>query len=224
MEKFNLIVLVIDKYSLMLDDSRKDFIELKERYALTNATIVLIFVGKNANRIIAGQQICDIDKLPCFDDTNGRCDAALAIQSWIYEAQANMYSGSSVKMRTAIFVDVTDDIINTHGINPTDILGNLKETEYFKVNRENQTSFFEHITVSKISILEALAKTNDEKALYELGIAYLNGEGVNKNEPKAQMLLYKSYLHGNIEAIFALVDLFDEPSEHFRGLAAKHRK
>jgi hypothetical protein len=223
-EKFDLIALVLDEHSLLLENSRNEFTKLKEQYALANATLVVVFLGERANRIIAGQQINDIEVLPCFDDTEGRQDVTIAVQGWIYEAQANMYSGSTVKLRTAIFVDVSDDVIKEHGIKPTEILGNLQDTDYFSVNRDGEANNYELVIVSRIARLEALAKTGDEKALYELGIAYLNGDGVAKSEPQAQMLLYKSYLHGNIEGIFALVDLFDEPTEHFRKLAAKHRK
>jgi TPR repeat protein len=221
MEKFDLLVLILDKHSLLLDASQQEFLRLKQQYALDNATLVVVFLGKMANRIISGQQISDIDILPEFDDSGGRQDAALSIQSWVYEAQANMYSGSTVKLRTAIFADVCDDLINTHRISPAEILGNLEETEYFEVN--HHTNAYEHAKVSKINKLEALAKNGEEKALYELGLAYLKGDDVEKNEPKAQMLLYKAYLRGNIDAIFALVDLFDEPTEHFRKEAAKHR-
>jgi hypothetical protein len=224
MEKFNLIVLVIDKHSQMLDDSQNGFIEFKQKYALDNATLVVIFIGEKANRIISGQQISDISTLPQFDDSDGRYDFALAIQSWVYEAQANMYSGSTIKLRTAIFVDVCDDVINKHSISPANILGNLKDTDYFQINRSGEVNVFELITISEISKLESLAKTGDEKALYKLGVAYAKGEGVEKNDTHAQLLLYKSYLRRNIDAIFALVDLCDNPSEHFCKEAAKHRK
>jgi TPR repeat protein len=145
----------------------------------------------------------------------------VAIQSWVYEAQANMYSGSTVKLRTAVFADVCEDLLNAHRIKPAQILGNLEEAEYFQINSHTDT--YEPIKVSKIAKLESLAKNGDIKALYELGLAYVTGEVVKKDESRAQMLLYKSYLRGNIEAIFALVDLFDEPIEHFRNEAAKHR-
>lgn len=219
MEKFDLIILVLDKKSLLLDASKQYYLNFKKQYALDNATLAVIFLGEKANRIISGQQISDIDILPEFDDSEGRTDAVLAIQSWTYEAQANMYSGSTVKLRTAIFMDVCDSLIKEHNIEPVDVLGNLENTDYFQKNQGG----FEFVAVSKIVRLEALTKAGDEKALYDLGIIYAIGNGVKKDEPKAQMLLYKAYLRGNINAIFALVDLFDEPTEHFLKEAAKHR-
>ena len=221
MEKFGLIVLILDQHSQLLDVSQQSFVNFKEQYALVNATLVVIFLGKMTSRIISGQLVSDIDTLPIFDDSAGRNDAVVAIKSWVYEAQANMYSGSTVKLRTGIFVDASDNLINVHLIEPAEILGNLEETEYFQINR--QTFSYEPMKISKIAKLEASAKTGDEKALYELGLAYATGEDVKKDELKAQMLLYKAYLRGNIDAVFALVDLFDEPDEHFRKEAAKHR-
>jgi len=220
-EKFDLIVLLLDKYSQLFDVPGQKMSEFKMVYALANATLSVIYIGDKANRIISGQQMSNIYMLPDFDDSEGRNDVVAAIQSWVYEAQANMYSGSTVKLRTAIFVDVCDDLIVTHHIDPADILGNLEDTEYFQLNRN--TNAYEPMTVSKIARLNALTKNGDEKAMYELGLAYVNGEGVEKDEPKAQRLLYKSYLRGNIDAVFALVDLFDEPLEHFLNEAAKHR-
>ena len=221
MEKFDLIVLLLDKNSLLRDAAGQKFNEFKQEYALANTTLAVIYIGEKTNRIISGQPVGDIDVLPQFDDSEGRLDIALSIQSWVYEAQANMYSGSTVKHRTAIFADVCSDLLNAHRIEPAEILGGFEETEYFQINRHTDT--FEPIKVSEISKLEVLAKNGDAKALYELGLAYVAGEGVKKDELKAQMLLYKSYLRGKIEAIFALVDLFDEPNEHFRREAAKHR-
>jgi hypothetical protein len=220
-EKFDLIVLLLDKHSLLLDVTGQKLNEFKQEYALVHATLAVIYIGEKANRIISGQPISGVDILPDFDDSEGRSDAVVAIQGWVYEAQANMYSGSTVKLRTAIFADVCDDVIDARQIEPAKILGNLEETEYFQINRRTNT--YEPMKIFKITRLEALAKSGDEKALYELGLAYVKGEGVEKNEPKAQMLLYKAYLRGNIDAIFALVDLFDEPTEHFRKEAAKHR-
>jgi TPR repeat protein len=214
-EKFDLIVLVLDKQSLLFNK----FDKFKHQYALDNATLVVVFLGEKANRIISGQQISDIDALPPFDDSEGRSDATLAIQGWVYEAQANMYSGNTVKLKTAIFMDACDNLVKKYNIEPANILGNLEETDYF----QNNQGRFELITISKIAKLEALAKAGDEKALYDLGIIYTTGDGVDKDGPKAQMLLYKAYLRGNIDAIFALMDLFDEPTEHFRKEAAKHR-
>lgn len=222
MEKFNLIVLIVDRQSPLLDNSRRDFVNLKRQYALDNATLVVVFLGERANRVISGQQIGDIDGFPCFDDSEGKHDAALAIQGWVYEAQANMYSGSTVKLRTAIIADVSDDLIKAHNITPAGILGDLDETEYFRKIRRGEEIVYELAAVSPIAKLEALAKTGDEKALYELGIAYASGDKTEKNIPKAQMLLYKAYLRGNIDAIYALVDLFDAPTEHFLKEAAKH--
>lgn len=221
MEKFDLLVLVIDKDSLLLDATGQELSGFLNRHALANATLVVIYICDKANRIISGQQISDIDTLPDFDDSEGRTDVTLAIQGWIYEAQANMYSGSMVQLRTAIFIDICGDVKKFHHIEPAKILGNLEKTEYFQMNRDTNT--YELAKVSKISKLEALAKSGDEKALYELGIAYHAGDGVKKNELRAQMLLYKAYLRGNIDAIFALVDLIDEPAEYFREEAAKHR-
>ena len=221
MEKFNLIVLLLDKNSMLFDNTGQKLNEFIREYALTHATLVVIYIGGKANRVFAGQHICDIDTLPDFDESEGENDVIAAIQRWVYEAQANMYSGSAAKLRTGIFADVCDELINIHHIKPAEILGNLEETEYFQVHR--QTNSCELIEVSKIEKLEALAKNGDEKALYELGLAYVTGEGVKKDEPKAQILLYKAYLRGNIDAIFALVDLFDDLSEHFRNEAAKHR-
>ncbi|MDR2590322.1 MAG: hypothetical protein LBC71_04990 [Oscillospiraceae bacterium] len=74
----------------------------------------------------------------------------------------------------------------------------------------------------EISKLEAMIDIGDEEAMYNLGIAYARGNGVAIDKHKAQMLLYKAYLRGNIEAIFALVDLFDNPPEHFINEAVKH--
>ena len=221
MERFDLIVLLLDRDSLLLDEAGQALSGFIQEYALSHATLVVVYIGGKANRIISGQLISEIDKLPIFDDSEGRNDAVVAIRSWIYEAQANMYSGSTVKLRTGIFVDVSDDLICVHLIDTAEVLGNLEETEYFQINR--QTFSYEPMKISKIAKLEALAKTGEEKALYELGLAYYNGLDVKKDEPKAQMLLYKAYLRGNIDAIFALVDLFDEPPEHFRKEAAKHR-
>lgn len=221
MEKFDLIVLLLDKNSLLLDETGKKLSGFIQEYALAHATLAVIYIGEKANRIISGQQVSDIDALPDFDDSEGKNDTVVAIQSWVYEAQANMYSGSTIKLRTGIFADVSEDLVNIHRIEPAEILGNLEETDYFQVNR--QTNVYEPMKISKIAKLEALAKKGDEKALYELGLDYVNGKDVKKDESKAQMLLYKAYLRGNIDAIFALVDLFDEPTEHFRKEAAKHR-
>jgi hypothetical protein len=221
-ERVDLIVLVLDKNSQMLDVSSSEFEKVKEQYALNNATLVVVFLGEFANRIIAGQQIGDIDELPHFNDSEGRLDAALSIQRWIYEAQANMYSGSSVKIRTAIIVDAADDMIEAHNINPASILGSLNETEYFQIDRHSEVNAYERITVSPIAKLEALANAGDEKAMYELALAYAAGDGVEVNEPQAQILLHRAYLRGNIDAIYALVDLFDNPTEHFYKEAARH--
>ena len=221
MEKFDLIVLLLDKNSLLLDATGQKLSEFLHEYALAHATLAVIYIGEKANRIISGQQISSIGALPSFDDSEGRNDTVVGIQSWVYEAQANMHSGSTVKLRTAIFADICDYLADTHHIDPAEILGNLEETEYFQV--DHHTNTYEPMKITKISKLEALAKNGDEKAMYELGLAYLAGEGVEKNELRAQMLLYKSYLRGNIEAIFALVDLFDEPTEFFLNQAAKHR-
>ena len=68
-----------------------------------------------------------------------------------------------------------------------------------------------------------MAKNGDEKAMYELGLAYITSAGVTKDEMKAERLLYKPYLRGNIDAIFALADLLDEPLGLYRTAAAKHR-
>lgn len=216
-----MVVLLLDKDSQLLDATGQNLSAFKHDYALAHATLAVIYVGKKANRIISGQQISNIDTFPDFDDSEGRNDTVVAIQSWVYEAQANMYSGSTVKLRTAIFVDICDDLLDAHSIEPANILGNLEETEYFQVNKN--TSTFEPVMISKIAKLEALARNGDEKALYELGIAHIFGDGVEKNELKAQLLLYKAYLRGNIDAIFALVDLFDEPDELFQKEAKKHR-
>jgi len=220
-EKFDLIVLLLDKNSILFDAHGHKLKELIHGYALTHATLVVVFIGEKANRIISGQQVSEIDMLPPFDDSDGRTDVVLAIQSWIYEAHANMYSGSTVKIRTAIFADINDDLIDAHCVKPAKILGNLEEIEYYQAKRNNNT--FELMNISKISKLEALARSGDERAMYALGLIYITGEDVDKDEYKAQRLLYKSYLHGNIDAIFALVDMFDEPTEHFRTEAAKHR-
>ena len=221
MEKFDLLVLLLDRDSLLFDASGEKISEFKKEYALVNATLVAIYIGEKASRVISGQQFADIDILPVFDDSDGRADAVIAIRSWVYEAQANMYSGSTVKLRTAIFVDVCYDILNARRIEPAEILGGLDDTEYFQINRH--TGIFELIKVSNIAKLEALANDGDAKALYELGLACFYGDGVRKDELRAQMLFYKAYLRGNIDAIFALVDLFNEPVEHFRKEAAKFR-
>ena len=221
MEKFDLIVLLLDRNSILIDETGQKLSRFIQDYALTHTTITVIYIGEKANRIIPGQQVSSIDTLPPYDDSEGRNDTVVAIQSWVYEAQANMYSGSTVKLRTGIITDISDDLVITHHIEPAEILSNLVETEYFQVNR--QTNTYKPMKISKITKLETLAKHGDEKALYELGLAYITGEDVKKDEPKAQMLLYKAYLRGNIDAIFALVDLFDEPTEYFRKVAAKHR-
>jgi TPR repeat protein len=218
--KFNLIVLVLGRQSLLLDSSRNNFIDFKKQYALDNTTLVVIFLGEKANRIISGQPICGIDIFPNFDDSEGKQDVAINIQGWLYEAQSNIKSDNMVKIKTAIFVDVCDDLIEKHNINPADILGSLEEIKYFCINRH--TKNYELVKVSQFSKIESLAKTGDKKALYDLGIAYATGDCVEKDNPQAQIMLFKSYLRGNIEAIFALVDMFDEPSEHFCELAAKH--
>ena len=221
MEKFDLIILLLDKKSLLFDESSLKLSEFIKEYAHAYATLVVIYIGEKINRVISGQQADSITKLPKFDDSEGRNDAVVAIQTWIYEAQANMYSGSADKLRTGIFADIDDDLLNYHHLEPAAILGDLEETDYYQIN--HQTNSFEPLKISKIAKLEALSKNGDEKAQYELGLAYIYGVDVKKDELKAQMLLYKAYLRGNIDAIFALVDLFDEPSEHFRKEAAKHR-
>ena len=224
MEKYDLLVLALDKHSSLLEPAGCVFARLKNQYALNHATLVLIFLGKTATRIIAGQQIGEIGALPPFNDTDGSADAILAIQSWIYEAQANMYSGSTAKMRTAVFVDASGDVLEAHRIKPADVLGNLEETDYYRKAGDGEADAYEQVVVSPVARLEALAKAGDEKALYELGLAYINGEGVEKNSPKGQMMLHKAYLRGNIDAIYALVDLSEEPSEYYIREAAKHER
>ena len=216
-----MLVLLIDKNSPLLDAAGQNLSGLIHEYALANATVAAIYIGEKANRAISGQPASSIKALPEFCDSDGRSDTAVAIQSWVYEAQANMYSGSAAKLRTAIFSDVCDALVEAHRIEPAEMLGRLGETEYFQADCGAST--YEPMKITRVSRLEALAKNGDEKAMHELGLAYAAGEGVEKNEPKAQMLLYRSYLRGNVDAIFALVDLFDEPSEHFRNEAKKHR-
>jgi len=221
-EKYDLLVLVLGNDSVLLDSSGQEFIKFKQEFASENATIVVVFVGVSVNRVISGQSICDIDVIPCFDDSEGRQDAVVAIQSWVYEAQANMHSGNAANVKTAIFVDVSDDVRKLRKIEPLKVLGSLENTDFYYKAQHYETHAFEQIKVSKIEKLETLVKTGNEKAMYELGLAYANGEGVKTDRPKAQMLLYNSYLRGNIDAIFAIVDLFDDLDMHFYKEAARH--
>ena len=222
MEKYDLLVLVLGSDSILTDSSGQEFIKFKQEFASENATIVVVFVGVSVNRVVSGQSICHIDAIPCFDDSEGRQDAMAAIQSWVYEAQANMHSGSSANVKTAIFVDVSDDVRKLRKIEPLKILGSLENTDFYYNAQHDETQTFEQVKVSQIDKLETLVKTGNEKAMYELGLAYATGEGVKTDRPKAQILLYKSYLKGNIEAIFAIVDLFDDLDMHFYKEAARH--
>ena len=194
----------------MLDASRDELDIVKQQYALSNATLVVIYIGDTANRIISGQQISEVDRLPPFAGSEGRQDVSLSIKSWIYEAQANMYSGSSEKIRTAVIADASNEVLTSNGIEPADILGNLEETYYFRKTRNNGENSFEYVDVTKIDKLKALAKAADDKALYELGLAYAAGDGVDVSYPQARMLLYKAHLRGNAEAARALSNLDDE--------------
>jgi hypothetical protein len=219
-EKYDLLVAVLDEQSILLDTSKQDFFNLKQYHAHDNATFVLIYLRNKANRIISGQIIDDIEMLPCFDDTDGKLDAIQNIYNWIYEAQSNMQSGNVVKLRTGIFVDVLENILDKHSITPVGVLGNLEETYYYTKN--SVTELFELVDVSMIERLDALASKGDEKAMYELGVAFATGKGIEIDLPKAQMLLYKSYLRGHVDSIFTLVDLIDEPTEHIVKEAEKH--
>jgi hypothetical protein len=221
-EKYDLIVLALGNESVLLESSGQELIKLKQEFASENATMIVIFVGVAINRVISGQQICEIDALPCFDDSKGRQDAVPAIQSWVYEAQANIHSGSSPNVKTAIFVDVSDDIRKLRKIEPLKIVGSLESTDFYNIVQHEDTHSFEKFEISRISKLEALAKSGSEKAMYELGLAYEKGDGVVIDRPKAQMLLYKSYLRGNIDAIFAIIDLFEDLDMHFYKEAARH--
>ena len=229
MEKYDLLILILDKDSYMLEASGCELAGFKQRYALDNSSFVVIYLGEAASRVIAGQRISEINSLPPFDDTGAGQDAILSIKSWIYEARVNTLTGDSAMTRTAIFVDASDDPLIKHEIIPAKILGGLNETDYFqkydcgeRTNNNGGKSSFELVNVNPIEILEALASEGDQQALYELGFAYATGDGVEKNNIKAQRMLYKAYLHGNIEAIFALVDLTEDPAEHFLREAARH--
>jgi len=222
MEKYDLLILILSRDSLLLDSSREDFARLKQNYALNNATLVLVFLGERANRVISGEQIYDIEALPCFDDSEGKEDVVISIQGWIYEAQSNIISGNIAKMRTAVFLDIADDLAAKHCISPAGLTGGLEDTYFYRKSIDINMCSFELIGVSPIEKLQALAETGDEHAMYELGIAYAKGDGVELNIPKGQMLLYKSYLRGNINAIRVLVEEFDNPQEHFIKEAAKH--
>jgi hypothetical protein len=221
-EKYGLLILLLGKQSAISGQHQQELVRLKQQYALDNAVLVVVFLGKKANRVIAGQKINEIDSLPDFDDSEGTADSVHGIKTWIYEAQAISRAGSTCKVRTAIFADVSEDIVTAFGIDPADLSGDAEDVDYFKKIESDETGDYEPVVVSHATKLEALAITGDEKALYKLGLLYVTGEGVEKNPTKAQMLLYKAYLRGHIDAIYALVDLFDEPGKHFCEEAARH--
>ena len=221
MEKYNLLILLLDNNSNLLDTTQQGFSVLKNQYALENATLVLIYIGEKANRIIAGQQINEIDEFPKFDGSEGTADVSLGIQRWAYEAQMNMYSGSSNKTRTAIFVDISNEICEAFKINPSNILGTLEDTDYYYVKNQDGITAFEQAAVTSIEKLEVLAKTGDDKAQYSLGLAYVKGDGVPQDTGKAQSLFYNASRRGNTDALFALIDYYDDPDRHISEEAAE---
>ena len=223
MEKYNLLVLMADSSSEILDRNGRWFSKIKQYYAHENATLMLIFIGKNANRIIAGQQIGDVEALPVFDDSEGRADVSFSIQNWIYEARMNMYSGSFSKTRTAVIADVSDELLVAHSINPIEILSGAEDTDYYFKTEHCGRNLFAQAKVSTIEKLTARANAGDDKAQYMLGHAYYYGEGVEKNIIEAQIYFDRAYLRGNTEALFALVDLFENPGEGLCEKAAKLR-
>ena len=221
MEKYGLLLLVVGKDSEMLDEPNRSFLRFRQRYALENATLVLIFAGERAYRAIAGGRIFEIDTFPPFDDSSGRPDVASSIQNWLYEAQANMYSGGAHKLSTAVFVDLPDDVMASAGINHVKLLESADETDYYRMAEHDGIREYERVALSAIDKLESLASAGDEAAQYKLALAYLAGEGVRKNPAKAQMLLFKSFMRGNIDALYAAIDLFDEPDKYMCKEAAK---
>ena len=222
MEKYNLLVFIAGKQSKMHDSYGQDFFEIKQKYAMSGATLVLVFVGSKANRVIAGQQIGEIEALPPFDDSDGKSDVLHSIGAWIYEAQRNIHSGSAEKVKTAVFVDIPDEVCQQFGIDPIGVLRTLEDTDYYKLTEVDGARIYEQATVSRIAKLKELAKTGDEKAIHELAMAFLTGDGIEKNPSRAQSLLYKAYLRGNIKSIFTLAELPGEPNTHFHEEAAKH--
>jgi len=219
MEKFSLLVLIVGEDSKLLQ-TPQEYFNFKKQYALEDATLVLIFAGKRVNRIIAGQQIGEIDALPIFDDSQGVSDITHAIQKWTYEAQVNMCSGSE-KVKTGIFVDVSDKISEINKINSSSIMGGFDKTEYFQATECDGERAFQHISVSSIDQLESLAKTGDAVALYKLGLSYLNGERVEKDALRAQRILKQAVLRGNTDALYAMIDYFEQPGDYICESAAE---
>ena len=213
-EKYNLLIFILDEQSTKFNSSQEEFRRVKQQYAHYDATLVLIFVDKVANRVISGQPISEIDEFPPFDDTDGKQDVVNSIHRWVYEAQCNVYSINPNKIRTAVFVDVSDEVISRFNIVPHRIVGSLVNIDYYEKTKRDEGNIYTLVAVSSIDKLKVLTESEDENAQYKLGLAYINGDGVDKDLLTARSFFLKSSLRGNREALFAMVDLFEEPDKY----------
>jgi len=212
--EYSLLVLILGEQSEILRASQEELYEFTRQYFIMNVMLVLIFLGKKANRVIAGQQINRINNFPSFDDSEGSLDIVKSTHEWICEAQANVKSDNINKNRTAVFIDVSDEIITRAKITSFSLLGESDETDYYTRAKTDGAWDFKQVSVTSISKLKSLSKTGDSDAQYKLGLAYANGGGVEIDLQKAKLLFFQASIRGNINALYALVDFFDEPDKH----------
>jgi hypothetical protein len=215
MEKYNLVVLIVGNQPEMLSVTQDAYSEITQQHTLDNTVFMLIFIGKTAHRIIAGKRIDEIEfirdeieDIPSLNSSDGEQDIEDSIHKWIDRTQSEMHSDISSEIRTAIFVNLPDG--RSSPINPSRLLGIFGNTDFYKSVKKDVGFCYEFVEVSFISGLEEMANIGDEDAQFRLGLLYINGEGVVKDPFKGRDMLYKAYLRGRIDALFALADSFDD--------------